>query len=61
MKVLCKCERCGREFVTLPARWPATDVYPPANVYYPAKSLPTTDVCGGNLIEVKSTTPLASV
>lgn len=50
MPVICRCEKCGREFVTLPKTWPATDSYPPADVHYRAKDLPTNDVCGGQLV-----------
>jgi hypothetical protein len=48
--ILCRCKKCGREFVGLPLLWPAFDRYYPANKPALRSSDPPTDEqCGGEL------------
>lgn len=45
--VVCRCKKCGREFVSVPARWPAFDPFLPRGT--PRSALDDTPVCGGEI------------
>lgn len=45
LPILCMCSKCGREFVSLPAKWPFYDKYPPQ---FPQR-FPDQMVCMGKL------------
>lgn len=45
MPVVARCTKCGREFLTLPKKWPACDPYSPLGS--------TGRICGGAIEKVE--------
>lgn len=51
MQTVAKCEKCGRGFLSMPKD--GRDHYYPADKPLKVSDLPTTEECGGKVVEVQ--------